>query len=242
MLRDDQDAFGHGMYDYYKGIPAYEVDERDDGFVAVAFGPPYYLAEYKDWPEHQKRAMKLVKGKTLDIGCGAGRNCLYLQKKGFNVTGIDYSPLAIKVCKLRGVKKAYVMTVSEVNKHLGVFDTVLMLGNNFGLFSNAKRAQCLLKRFHKMTTPDALILAESKDLYKTKDIVQLRYCERNKQRGRMPGQMRIRIRYKTYKTPWFDYLLVSRDEMKAILEGTGWRVREFLDSGMPVYLAVSEKE
>jgi ubiquinone/menaquinone biosynthesis C-methylase UbiE len=35
----------------------------------------------------------------LDIGCGEGRNCRYLAQKGFNVTGIDISKLAIKIAR-----------------------------------------------------------------------------------------------------------------------------------------------
>jgi hypothetical protein len=52
--------------------------------------------------------------------------------------GIDRSPLAIKVCKLQGLKKAEVQSVTQftlnaVRKDY-TFDTILMLGNNFGLF------------------------------------------------------------------------------------------------------------
>lgn len=35
----------------------------------------------------------------LDIGCGSGTISLYLASKGYNVTGIDISNKAIKVCK-----------------------------------------------------------------------------------------------------------------------------------------------
>ena len=34
---------------------------------------------------------------------------------------------------------------------------------------------------------------------------------------RLAGEIRIRIRYKTLKGPWFDYLLVSPEEMEAIV-------------------------
>jgi hypothetical protein len=57
----------------------------------------------------------------------------------------------------------------------------------------------------------------------------------------MSGQARLRIRYKKHATPWFDYLLVSREEMKNVLNDTGWCVRRFIDSEGPVYTAVIEK-
>ncbi len=38
----------------------------------------------------------IKKGKILKIGCGNGRICIPLAKKGFDVTGIDISPLYIE--------------------------------------------------------------------------------------------------------------------------------------------------
>ena len=40
----------------------------------------------------------------------------------------------------------------------------------------------------------------------------------------MGGQIRMRGRYRRFATPWSDYLMVSPDEMDALLEGTGWKV------------------
>jgi len=37
----------------------------------------------------------------LDIGCGTGSLCIELSKKGFDVTGIDVSPTAIKLANTR---------------------------------------------------------------------------------------------------------------------------------------------
>jgi hypothetical protein len=36
--------------------------------------------------------------------------------------------------------------------------------------------------------------------------------------------------------------LVSKDEMRQIVTGTGWRVARFFDSKISVYIAVLEKE
>jgi len=60
---------------------SYEIIERDDGFIISSGGASTYFAEFKDWPKIQKQAIKLAKGKILDIGAGAGRVSLYLQKK-----------------------------------------------------------------------------------------------------------------------------------------------------------------
>ncbi|MBU7030685.1 MAG: hypothetical protein HXS48_27375 [Theionarchaea archaeon] len=58
----------------------------------------------------------------------------------------------------------------------------------------------------------------------------------------MSEQLRLRVRYKKYVTPWFDYLLVSKEEMKKIVEDTGWEITEFIDEDRGLYIAVIEKK
>ncbi len=243
MITNHQDAFGHALLDYVGGKGSLvDFAERDDGYIDVSGNRRAYLATYANWPPHHKRAMKYVRGRVLDIGCGAGRHALHLQQRGLDVQGVDVSPLAIRVCKLRGLKKARVMSISQVSSKLGRFDTMLMLGANFGLFESRKKAKWLLQRLYSATTESARIIAESRDPYRTTEPFHLEYHRLNRRRGRMAGQVRIRIRYRKYATPWFDYLFVSRDEMRKILDGTGWTVARFLSSKGPMYIAIIQKE
>lgn len=241
MLTDQQDAYGHLIQDSVRGLDDYEVDERDDGHVGVGRVAQTYMAPFADWPAHHQRAMGFARGRVLDIGAGAGRHCLYLQEQGHDVLATDTSPLGIQTCRERGVTHAQVVPITQLSARLGTFDTILMLGNNFGLFGNPTRARWLLRRFRSLTAPGARLIAESTDPYQTTDPENLAYHQRNLRRGRMAGQIRLRIRHHTYATPWFDYLLVSKAEMEAILEGTGWRVAEHLDSAGPSYIAIIER-
>jgi len=241
-MKLSKDAYGQEIWAYFEGRRSFEIVERDDGYLDVSKGPKLYFADYKDWSDHEKKAIQLVRGKVLDIGCGAGRHSLYLQNKGLDVTGIDNSPLAIKVCKARGLKQARVLSIFEIDKLKShSFDTIILLGNNLGLFGSSENAKSLLKRFYKLTTSRGLILAESRDPYKTDDPFHLEYHKLNKKRGRLPGQLRIRIRFEKYVGEWFDYLLVSKNEMKEILKSTGWRVKKFIDSNNSSYIAAIEK-
>jgi SAM-dependent methyltransferase len=241
-MKPYQDAFGAEIYEHFRGREAYEIIERDDGYVDLSSGPKPYFAQYKSWGKHDRQAIQYARGRVLDIGAGAGRVSLHLQKKGCDVLAIDNSPLAVKVCKLRGIRKARVIPIMELSPGLGVFDTIVMYGNNFGLFGSYSRARQLLRRFHLMTSSDARLIVESNDIYKTKDKNHLTYQKRNRERGRMSGQIRIRILFKKLRTPWFDYLMVSREEMKDILSGTGWKVERFFDSDNSMYTAVMSKE
>jgi len=242
MLNDSQDAYGHLVLDYFKKGVGQEIVERNDGRLDSSRTlPGYYFAEFQSWAAHERKAMRFVNGSVLDIGCGAGRVALYLQKKGFDVLGIDISPLAVRVCKVRGLKKVRLLSVTEVSRKLGKFNTVLMFGNNFGLVGNFSRARWLLRRFYTLTPDDARIIAETTDPYKTRDQAHLAYQKMNRGKGRMSGQVRIRVRYRTFSTPWFDYLLVSKREMERIVAGTGWRIERFINSTGPQYIAIIQK-
>ena len=239
------DVFGQQLYDQHLGLlpdDFREVGERDDGHVQVYDHPKWYFTTFDEWYPHLRRAMEYVRGRTLDIGCGAGRVSLHLQNAGIDVVGIDHSPLAIRICRERGLSDARVCSITQVSANsLGIFDSILLTGNNFGLLENPGRARSLLRRFHRMTTGQGRIIAESTDPYATDDPVHLAYQERNRARGRMSGQYRHRECYGDLRGPWFDWLFVSRDEMREIVSGTGWVVRRFIEPEGPQYVAIIEK-
>ena len=240
------DPFGQQVYDHHRGLITddfREVGERDDGDIQVYEHPRWYFAPFDEWAPHLQRAMDYVRGRTLDIGCGAGRVTLPLQQNGVDVVGIDNSPLAVHTCNERGVNDVRLLSISQVSANaLGMFDSILMLGNNFGLFGNRDRARRLLRRLHRMTTEKGRIVAETTDPYATSDPILLAYQERNRSRGRMGGQYRHRDCYRNLKGPWHDWLFVSRDEMREIVAGTGWTVRRFVEPEGAQYVAVIEKE
>ncbi len=243
FVKKKNEVFGKGIWAFFQGEEAIEFIERDDGFIALSTVIPSYFAQFKDWPKIQKQAIKYAHGRVLDVGAGAGRVSLYLQKKNFNVAAIDNSGLAIKICKKRGVKQAKLLPIENIsNFKPNIFDTIIMFGSNFSLFGNLKKAKRLLKSFHKITSPNALIIAETKDPHKTKDPVHLEYINSNKKKGKLPGQTRIRVRFKKYMGNWFEYLIVSKTEMKEILKDTGWKVKRFIDSDKSFYIAIIEKE
>ena len=239
-MEERQDAMGRMYLAYHQGENAEEIIERDDRFITQG-DPAAYFTPPEAWPRYQRQAMRLIRGRILDVGCGAGRHALHFQSLGLDVVGIDASPLAVKVCRERGVRDAREMSVTGIGPRLGHFDAIAMLGNNFGLCANYRRAKWLLKRFHRITSDTGRIIAETLDPYDTVDPAHLAYHQRNRRRGRMGGQVRIRVRFRDYVDQWFDYLFVSRPELVDILEGTGWRLVRTIDSKGPGYIAVIEK-
>ena len=242
-MKPEEDAYGAMLLAALNGRPSPEIIERDDGYLEAANFHEIYLAPFRRWPAHNRRAMRFVRGRVLDVGCGGGRVCLHLQQRGLEVVGIDNSPGAIEVCRSRGVLDARVCPIERVDESLGIFDTIVMLGNNFGLFASRAKARRLLRRFHALTNDRGRIVAETRDIYGTDDPAHLAYHERNRRRGRMAGQIRLRGRYHLLKTPWFDYLMVSPDELEDLLEGTGWQLTRTIESTASdgLYIAVIDK-
>lgn len=73
----------------------------------------------------------------LDLGCGKGRHSVYINKKGFDVTGVDLSPENIKLAKHH--------QNDHLNFHVhdmrlpiadGDFDYILNLFTSFGYFES----------------------------------------------------------------------------------------------------------
>jgi SAM-dependent methyltransferase len=225
------DAFGQMLLD---GADR-EIIERDDGFLDTA--KFLYFAPVTQWPAVERRALRWVRGRVLDAGLGAGRVALELQRRGRSVVGIDISPGAVEVAGERGVRDVRLLAFEEVDDSIGQFDTIVMLGNNFGLFGSPSKARRLLRRLRPLADR---IVAASIDPHATEDPAHLAYQERNRRRGRMAGQLRLRVRYRDLIGPWFDYLFVSPDEMASILEGTQWRITRLLQSGSAYYVAILE--
>jgi len=62
----------------------------------------------------------LKQGKALDIGCGKGRNSLYIAKKGFEVDAVDFSKTSIEIAK--EIAKEQSIKVNFLNQSIFDFE------------------------------------------------------------------------------------------------------------------------
>jgi hypothetical protein len=85
-----------------------------------------------------------------------------------------------------------------------------------------------------MATPGAILAGTCLDPLQTADPAHLGHHERNRAAGRMPGQLRIRVRYRNLATDWWDYLFMSLEELGSLVEPTAWRIDETAEDG-PLY-------
>ncbi|MPZ82397.1 MAG: methyltransferase domain-containing protein [Actinophytocola sp.] len=215
---------------------AHEIVERDDGYLGVGDAVRYFAAD-DEWSPVDRWACDRATGRVLDVGCGAGRHALPLARKGHDVVGLDASPGAVDVATRRGVT-AVLGTVEQLPPALGSFDTVLLLGNNLGLLAGPGHARTVLANLAAATRPGGRLLGTGLDPHHTNDEAHLAYHDRNRQRGRLPGQARLRIRDGAVATEWFDYLFVPLAELRELLAETPWHLRQAFEheAGYAVHL------
>lgn len=157
------DLFGKAILDFQTNnspsaiITETNISEADEMDVA------YLFRTYKEMPKLEKKALQLSKGKVLDIGCGAGSHSLYLQNdKNLEVTSIDISENAIQACELRGLKKAKILNILDLENEK--FDTILLLMNGTGIFRTLAETSKYLLKLKSLLAANGQILIDSSDI------------------------------------------------------------------------------
>ena len=70
----------------------------------------------------------LPPGRALDLGCGAGRSAVWLADRGWRVTGVDFSDVALGLARKQRDDVDWVLAdLREYEPEPGAFDLVLVL-------------------------------------------------------------------------------------------------------------------
>ncbi len=233
------DLFGKALMSYYKGETKEHFIERDDGYTDIIQTSTYF-EDFEKWPKNQREAIIEAKGTVLDVGCGAGRVALQLQKQGLKVVAIDISPYALKVAQMRGVKDCRLMDVTRLEFPEKYFDTIIAYGNNFGIAGGLRETQKLLDTYHRVTKPDGILIASIIDPLQTDNPAHLRYHENNRLKGNSPGLVNIRIGFKGEYGEYFKLLMVTSDELSELIKPE-WKIKKIYNSEEGEYIAILER-
>lgn len=104
--------------------------------------PPWDIG--KPQPEFVKLEKSgKIQGQILDVGCGAGENTLFFSEKGYDITGVDFTPSAIAMAKQRAKQrhlnaKFIIQNVLELSNLQQKFDTLIDSGV-FHVFDDGQR-------------------------------------------------------------------------------------------------------
>ncbi|PWN69280.1 class I SAM-dependent methyltransferase [Chryseobacterium phosphatilyticum] len=158
-----KDLMGKAIWDYYHNENSEDLQTETSISELDELPVEYLFRGFEDMNKIEQKALQFSKGKTLDIGTGAGSHALYLQnERNLDVLALDISPKSIEVCKLRGIKKA----VSEniLNFSGETFDTIILLMNGTGIFESLSKIDTYLKKLHTLLNDEGQILIDSTDI------------------------------------------------------------------------------
>ena len=236
------DLFARALTQFYETGRADLRIERDDGYSRRE-DVSWYFTTWRDFPAHERAALKFARGCTLDIGCGAGRHALYLQRRGLRVTALDVSPRIVELAHTRGVQDARVADVCKTLPfRAGEFDTVILFGNNLGLGGTLPKFRAMLRELYRVTSPRGRILATTRQP-STTNPAHRAYLQKNIARKRAIGQLQLRLVFDGKRGAWFDLLLLAPTDLMQIAAKEQWELtRVFpLENFEQGYSAVMEK-
>ncbi|MEX0310701.1 MAG: class I SAM-dependent methyltransferase [Tateyamaria sp.] len=232
------DIFGDALRDRQVGHTGRMLTiRRDDDHVDQHDPGLYFLPEPF---AHETELLALAKGPVLDVGCGAGRTVLWLQRKGLNVTGIDMSPGAVAVARARGCRDVILGDVMASGAPLprSHFETIVVFGNNVGIGGTRDGATTLLRHLARVAAPGGQLLVTGLDVARTDAPHHLAYHQRNVATGRPKGEISMRFEYAGAIGPWTPWYHPEPHELEQIAADSGWRVSQLRPAGGPFFASV----
>ncbi|WP_312076197.1 class I SAM-dependent methyltransferase [Chryseobacterium sp.] len=158
-----KDLMGRAIWDFYHNENPEDLQTETSISELDELPVEYLFRDFEEMNKIEQKALKLAKGKVLDIGAGAGSHSLYLQnEKNLDVTALDISPKAIEVCKLRGIKNAVAENMLSFPGEN--YDTILLLMNGTGIFQSLNVIDIYLKKLHSLLNKNGQILIDSTDI------------------------------------------------------------------------------
>jgi SAM-dependent methyltransferase len=103
-------------------------------------------------------------GRAIDLGCGSGANAIFLADHGFDVTGVDFSPIALQKARITakgrpGRRIQFVrgdLTATEIPGVPGPFDLLV----DYGTLDDLKgtKRQAMARTITRLARPGAAFL------------------------------------------------------------------------------------
>ena len=244
ILSKDKDPMGAAILDYQKSGKAGRLRVLSSMFEEDEMPVKHLFRNLEEMPILEQKALKLAKGKVLDVGAGAGCHALALQEKCStkdaaakqekdasarqekaadeqdisSVKAIDISPLSCEAMRLRGVKDAECINLFDDHQETG-FDTILLLMNGTGIAGKIENLPALFNRLKALLNQGGQILIDSSDL---------KYIYENEDgsfdinlNGSYYGEVDYQMIYKDVKGDSFDWLYVDFPLLKSIAESCG---------------------
>ncbi len=228
-----KDLFGQAILDFQTNNSPEDLQTETSISEADEMPVAYLFRAFDQMPLLEQTALELAKGKTLDVGCGAGSHSLHLQNKGLEVTAIDISAKAIAACQLRGLKHARVQHVLAIQNE--TFDTILLLMNGTGIFRTLEELPTYLQKLKSLLNPNGQILIDSSDLI-------YMYDENEDGSYSIPaegyyGELTFTVSYKGQTEAPFPWLYLDYNTLQRAAQAHGFQCEMLVEGDHYDYLA-----
>ncbi|MCF6333431.1 MAG: methyltransferase domain-containing protein [Draconibacterium sp.] len=227
------DPFGQAIHDYHSKGKAADLIVNSNYTEDEQMPVSYLFRTENEMPKIEMKALKLCRGKVLDVGAAAGCHSIYLQKKGFNITALEKSELAVEVMRNRGIKNVICADIYSFSDKK--YDTILLLMNGTGIGETIEGLKKLLLHLKSLLTETGQILIDSSDikyLFEEEDgslwidLANPKYY----------GEMEYEVTYKKSSSK-FNWLFVDFDSLKKIADEVGLICKLVEEGGHFEYLA-----
>ncbi len=222
-----KDILGQAIHNYYHKQASHKL------WINNEYGPKEempidtYFRDEDDMPDIEWLALNECRGEVLDIGAGAGSHALVLQERGFDVTALEISALAVEVMQARGVKKVITADIFEYKDHK--YDTLLLLMNGIGLTGSLSQLKTFLQHTKSLLNKGGQLLFDSSD-------IAYLYEGNLPENGKYYGELNYQYQYNRQKTAWFPWLYVDEKTLEVVAGEAGFNMEVLLEDEYQQYL------
>ena len=218
-MKREKDAMGKAIADFYKGNANGKLRVLSPMFEEDEIPLSTLFRSFRDMPKMEQKALKMAKGKTLDVGAGSGCHSLWLQDNGVDVTAIDISPYSVETMKARGVVNVLEQDFFTLDEK---YDTILMLMNGIGIVGTLEKLPDFFKHINNVLAEDGQLLCDSSDLcylYDDKDgIVELMDSDK------YYGELEYTMCYEEICGDSFPWLYIDANTLRNYAEANGFKM------------------
>ncbi len=219
LIDPQKDPMGTAILEYAKTGKAGRLRVLSSMFEEDELPLDTLYRSFAEMPALEQEALRLSKGKILDVGAGSGCHALALQEMGKDVCAVEISPLSVEAMEYRGVKDVRLVNLFDTH-FTEKFDTILMLMNGSGIIGRLENMPMFFNRMREILNPNGVIYMDSSDL---------KYLYENEDgsfdidlNGEYYGLVDYHMEYRNIKGGEFDCLYVDFDTLACCAESCGF--------------------